>query len=49
MECAMHATGRYPDWWKGRCFDKPTIGWGAGTTNETTRDTVQRILVGRLG
>src|SRR5262245_49224855 len=49
MECAMHATGRYPDWWRGRCFDKPTIGWGAGTTNETTRDTVQRILVGRSG
>jgi phage terminase large subunit-like protein len=49
MECAMHATGRYPDWWKGRRFDKPTIGWGAGTTNETTRDTVQRILVGRPG
>ena len=45
----MHATGRYPDWWKGRRFDKPTIGWGAGTTNETTRDTVQRILVGRPG
>jgi Bacteriophage terminase large (ATPase) subunit and inactivated derivatives len=40
---------RYPDWWKGRRFDKPTIGWGAGTTNETTRDTVQRILVGRPG
>src|SRR6478672_5500968 len=39
----------YPDWWKGRRFDKPTIGWGAGTTNETTRDTVQRILVGRPG
>jgi phage terminase large subunit-like protein len=49
MECAMHATGRYPDWWRGRRFDKPTIGWGAGTTNETTRDTVQRILVGRPG
>jgi phage terminase large subunit-like protein len=49
MECAMHATGRYPDWWKGRRFDKPTIGWGAGATNETTRDTVQRILVGRPG
>ena len=49
MECAMHATGRYPDWWRGRRFDKPTIGWGAGTTNETTRDTVQRILVGRSG
>src|SRR5262249_50101401 len=41
MECAMHATGRYPDWWCGRRFDKPTVGWVAGTTNETTRDTVQ--------
>jgi phage terminase large subunit-like protein len=49
MEAAMHSTGRYPDWWKGKRFDKPTIGWGAGTTNETTRDTVQRILVGRPG
>jgi Terminase large subunit, T4likevirus-type, N-terminal len=49
METAMHATGRYPDWWKGKRFDRPTIGWGAGTTNETTRDTVQRILAGRPG
>ena len=49
METAMHATGRYPDWWKGKRFSKPTIGWGAGTTNETTRDTIQRILVGRPG
>ena len=30
MECAMHATGRYPEWWQGKRFDKPTIGWGAG-------------------
>jgi hypothetical protein len=22
MEAAMHATGRYPDWWKGRRFDR---------------------------
>jgi Terminase large subunit, T4likevirus-type, N-terminal len=49
MECAMHSTGRYPEWWQGKRFDKPTIGWVAGTTNETTRDTVQRILVGRSG
>jgi hypothetical protein len=49
MECAMHATGRYPNWWKGKRFDRPTIGWIAGTTCETTRDTVQRILVGRPG
>jgi phage terminase large subunit-like protein len=49
FEAAMHATGLYPDWWKGRRFDKPTIGWVAGTTNETVRDTVQRVLVGRPG
>ena len=49
METAMHATGRYPDWFCGKRFEKATIGWVAGTTNETTRDTMQRILVGRPG
>jgi hypothetical protein len=34
METAIHATGLYPEWWKGRRFDKPTVGWVAGTTNE---------------
>lgn len=49
FEAAIHATGRYPDWWTGRRFDKPTMGWAAGITGETTRDTVQRILIGRPG
>jgi phage terminase large subunit-like protein len=49
MEVAMHATGRYPDWWQGRRFNKPTISWVAGTTGETVRDAVQRMLVGRPG
>src|SRR5262245_362296 len=49
METAMHATGRYPSWWQGRRYDRPTIGWVAGTTGETVRDTVQRLLVGRSG
>src|SRR5215813_14654309 len=44
MEAAMHATGRYPDWWQGKRFDKPTVSWVAGTTGETVRDTVQRML-----
>src|SRR6478736_4622218 len=26
-EWAMHLTGRYPDWWKGATFDKPTVMW----------------------
>jgi phage terminase large subunit-like protein len=49
METAMHATGRYPDWWQGKRFDKPTVSWVAGTTGETVRDTCQRMLVGRPG
>jgi phage terminase large subunit-like protein len=47
MEAAMHATGRYPAWWDGRRFDGPTIGWAAGVTGESTRDNVQRLLLGR--
>jgi phage terminase large subunit-like protein len=49
MEAAMHATGLYPQWWKGRRFDRPTVAWVAGETAETVRDTVQRVLVGRTG
>jgi phage terminase large subunit-like protein len=47
MRHARH--GRYPDWWKGKRFDKPTVGWVAGITGETVRDTVQRVLLGRTG
>lgn len=47
MELAMHATGRYPEWWAGRRFDRATVGWACGITGEVVRDTVQRVLVGR--
>ncbi len=49
MEAAMHLTGEYPDWWAGRRFDKPTVGWAAGVTGESTRDNPQRLLMGRVG
>ena len=48
FETAMHLTGRYPDWWQGRVFNKPIAGWAAGVTGEVTRDSVQRVLVGRF-
>lgn len=48
-EAAMHATGRYPDWWEGKVFDKATVGWCGGVTGEVTRDTVQRMLIGPVG
>jgi phage terminase large subunit-like protein len=46
MEWAMHLTGRYPDWWQGRVFDKPVRLWAAGVTAESTRDNPQRVLIG---
>lgn len=49
FELAMHATGEYPDWWGGRRWDRPIVGWAAGVTGESTRDNPQRILLGRPG
>ncbi len=48
MEAAMHATGKYPDWWTGKRFKRSNIGWVAGVTGEVIRDTTQRLLVGRI-
>lgn len=48
-EFAMHLTGRYPDWWEGKVFDKPITSWASGITGESTRDNPQRILLGQLG
>lgn len=46
METAMHLTGRYPDNWKGKRFDRP-VRWIAGSeSTELTRKGVQRILLG---
>jgi len=46
FETALHLTGRYPDWWTGRRFNHPVRCWAGGVTSETTRDTVQKLLVG---
>jgi phage terminase large subunit-like protein len=48
-EAAMHATGRYPDWWTGRVFNEPTVAWVGAPTGEMLRDNPQRILLGRVG
>jgi len=47
-ETAMHLTGRYPDWWQGAVFNDPVAMWAAGVTGEVTRDSVQRVLCGRI-
>lgn len=45
-EAAMHLTGRYPDWWQGKRFDKPITMLAGSESYELTRDGVQRLLVG---
>lgn len=45
-ENAMHLTGKYPDWWRGKRWDRPTRWWAGSKTGEVTRDGVQRYLIG---
>lgn len=45
-ETALHLTGRYPDWWVGKRFDKPIKAWVAGDTNKTVREIIQEKLYG---
>lgn len=49
LEAAYHLTGDYPSWWKGRRFERPVSGWAAGPDAKTTRDTVQKELLGPIG
>ncbi len=43
---ACHATGDYPEWWKGRIFSKPVNVMVAGETGTLVRDSVQLKLMG---
>lgn len=45
-EAAMHLTGRYPDWWRGKVFHKPQLAVGASQTGLLTRDGMQRVMFG---
>ena len=45
-ETTLHLTGRYPEWWEGRRFDRPIAAWVAGDTRTTTRDIIQQALLG---
>lgn len=48
-ELTCHLTGQYPHWWEGKRFFDPTDCWAAGDTSQTTRDIVQRVLLGSIG
>lgn len=46
---AYNLTGRYPDDWLGRRWDKPVKAWAAGITGIQTRDVIQKKLIGDFG
>lgn len=47
-ELVCHLTGEYPRWWPGRRFERPVMAWAAGDTGKTTRNILQRKLLGPL-
>jgi len=47
FETTCHLTGRYPEWWEGKRFERATEGWACGANSQTTRDVVQGVLLGK--
>lgn len=57
MECAIHATGLYPDWWEGHRLqprhnpssDEYELNiWVLGTDNKTVRDSLMAKIIGTV-
>lgn len=46
---ACHLTGEYPSFWSGRRWSRPISAWAAGSDAKSTRDTVQKELLGPIG
>ena len=49
FEMAVHLTGLYPEWWRGKRFDHPIRAWAAGEGATLTRDVLQFKLCGQPG
>lgn len=46
MEMAYHLTGKYPEWWEGRRWDRPITAWACGLTAPKTMEISQGKLCG---
>lgn len=44
FETSMHLTGRYPDWWQGRTFDKQVAGWAAAFADIATAPKAEIVF-----
>ena len=45
-EMSYHLNGRYPEVWEGKKFSKPIEAWSVGKTHDTTREILQKYLIG---
>jgi phage terminase large subunit-like protein len=45
-ELYYHCSGKYPEWWEGKRFNKPVVCWLAGDRGEIIRDGMQPLLLG---
>jgi phage terminase large subunit-like protein len=48
-EDVIHLTGLYPEWWKGRTWERPIDMWVATDTAKNTRDILQEKFCGKPG
>lgn len=48
-ETTLHMTGIYPEWWKGKRFDRPVRVWVCGDTGKTVREILQPKMLGAWG
>ena len=48
-ELVMHATGIYPEDWKGKVFDKPQHWWIVGRDSDHCNEGLQPMLLGAIG
>lgn len=46
-EIAYHLTGDYPEGWGGAAWDYAPTGWAGSVTAQGTRDSLQRLLMGK--
>lgn len=46
MEIAMHLTGRYPDWWEGKKFDRPVEVVAAGVSSKQVKRVLHQEFLG---
>lgn len=47
-EVSFHLNGRYPEGWEGKVFNEPVNWWEVGKTHDTTRDILQKYLIGNV-